>query len=172
VKALLNEKGIAEKLADLAGRIAHDIPERSRVAVIGVRSRGEVLADRLIRLLGDRGIHPIHRGVLDITLYRDDLAEKGPSAVVRSTDIDFDLSDAHVVLVDDVLWTGRSARAALDALMDIGRPRVIRLAVLVDRPGRELPIQADYAAVRTDLADEQVKVSLVESDGQDKVEVG
>ncbi|MBN1342149.1 MAG: bifunctional pyr operon transcriptional regulator/uracil phosphoribosyltransferase PyrR [Phycisphaerae bacterium] len=157
-------------MEDLAGRIASSVPEGSRLAIIGIRSRGEVLGDRLIKLLGERGFEQIERGVLDITLYRDDLAEKGPAAVIRSTEIDFDLAGAYVVLVDDVLWTGRSVRAALDALVDLGRPRAIRLAVLVDRPGRELPIQADFVGVRTGEADEHVTVMLRESDGQDRVE--
>ncbi len=169
---ILDEKGIAAKLAELAERIGRSVPSGGKLAVIGIRSRGEILADRLIPLLTDRGFKQIDRGVLDITLYRDDLAEKGATAVVRSTEIDFDINDCYVILVDDVLWTGRSARAALDALMDLGRPRAIRLAVLVDRPGRELPIQADFVAVKTTQADQHVVVSLRESDGQDRVEVG
>ncbi len=172
MKTILDERGIAETLADLSDRIAASVPSGSRLGVVGVRSRGEVLADRMIPLLRDRGIERVERGVLDITLYRDDLADKGTDAVIRSTEIDFDLNDCYVVLVDDVLWTGRSVRAALDALMDLGRPRAIRLAVLVDRPGRELPIQADFIGVRTDNADQHVNVMLVESDGQDKVEAG
>ena len=169
---ILDQQGMAAKLAELADRIARDIPDQNRLAVIGIRSRGEILADRLIKRLRERRAGPIERGVLDITLYRDDLADKGSAAVVRSTEIDFDVNDCYVVLVDDVLWTGRSVRAALDALMDLGRPKAIRLAVLVDRPGRELPIQADFVAVRTEHADQPVKVMLMESDGQDRVDVG
>lgn len=169
---ILDEQGIAETLSDLADKIARSVPDQSRLAVVGIRSRGEVLADRLIRLLGDRGFEQIERGVLDITLYRDDLAEIGSAAVIRSTEIDFDINDCDLILVDDVLWTGRSVRAALDALVDLGRPRAIRLAVLVDRPGRELPIQADFVGVRTQDAEQHVNVMLVESDGQDKVDVG
>jgi pyrimidine operon attenuation protein/uracil phosphoribosyltransferase len=172
VKTILDQQGIAAKLAELADQIARTVPDQSRLSVIGIRSRGEVLAERLIPLLRQRGFRQIEHGVLDITMYRDDLAGKGALAVVRSTEINFDLDDCYVVLVDDVLWTGRSVRAALDALMDLGRPRAIRLAVLVERPGRELPIQADFVAVRTKEADQQVRVLLVESDGQDRVEVG
>lgn len=172
MKTLLDKQGMADKLADLADQIAGAVPGDSRLAVVGIRSRGEVLADRLIELLRRRGIDSIERGVLDITLYRDDLAEIGTAAVVRSTEIDFDLNDCTLILVDDVIWTGRSVRAALNALGDLGRPRAIRLAVLVDRPGRELPIQADFVGVRTDSADQHVNVMVVEADGQDKVDVG
>ncbi len=172
METLLDDNGIAKTLASLADAIDQSIPRDARLAVMGIRSRGEVLADRLIAMLRERGRGAIDRGVLDITLYRDDLAEKGSAAVVRSTEIDFDLNDCTLILVDDVLWTGRSVRAALNALTDLGRPRAIRLAVLVDRPGRELPIQADFVGVRTEREGEHVNVMLVESDGQDRVEVG
>ncbi len=172
MRMILDEQGMADTLSAMADQIVGSIPDDSRLAVIGIRSRGEVLADRLIRLLEDRGREQVGRGVLDITLYRDDLAEKGAAAVVRSTEIDFDLNDCTLVLVDDVLWTGRSVRAALDALVDLGRPRAIRLAVLVERPGRELPIQADFVGVRTEDGQQHVNVMVTESDGQDRVEVG
>jgi len=172
VRTILDEQGMADTLSAMADQIVGSVPDDSRLAVVGIRSRGEVLADRLIRLLEDRGREQIGRGVLDITLYRDDLAEKGAAAVVRSTEIAFDLNDCTLVLVDDVLWTGRSVRAALDALVDLGRPCAIRLAVLVDRPGRELPIQADFVGVRTEDGQQHVNVMVTESDGQDKVEVG
>jgi len=172
VQTILDANGVADKLAQLTDQIASSVPAGSRLAVVGIRSRGEVLGDRLIASLADRGFSPIERGVLDITLYRDDLAEKGPGAVIRSTEIEFDVNGCYLVLVDDVLWTGRSVRAAMDALADLGRPRAIRLAVLVDRPGRELPIQADFVAIRTDDPEGHVNVMLVESDGQDRVEVG
>jgi len=172
VRTILDEQGMADTLSAMADQIVGSVPDDSRLAVVGIRSRGEVLADRLIRLLEDRGREQIGRGVLDITLYRDDLAEKGAAAVVRSTEIACDLNDCTLVLVDDVLWTGRSVRAALDALVDLGRPCAIRLAVLVDRPGRELPIQADFVGVRTEDGQQHVNVMVSESVGQDKVEVG
>jgi pyrimidine operon attenuation protein / uracil phosphoribosyltransferase len=172
VKTILDKQGMADKLSDLADQITGNVPDEGRLAVIGIRSRGEVLAGRLIELLKARGFDEVAHGVLDITLYRDDLAEIGPRAVVRSTEIDFDLNGCTLILVDDVLWTGRSVRAALNALTDLGRPRAIRLAVLVDRPGRELPIQADFVGVRTDDAGQHVNVMVVEADGEDKVEVG
>lgn len=111
-------------------------------------------------------------GRLDITLYRDDLAELGPQAVVRRTEIDFDINGMYIILVDDVLYTGRSARAAMDALVDLGRPVAIRLAVLIDRPGRELPIQADFVGLHARRDDGAVTVLLQESDQVDEVRVG
>lgn len=172
MKTILDKQGMADTLARLADQAVDAVPDGSRLAVVGIRSRGEILAERLIELLENRGFDGIEHGVLDITLYRDDLAEIGTAAVVRSTEIDFDLNDRMLILVDDVLWTGRSVRAALNALADLGRPRAIRLLVLVDRPGRELPIQADFVGIRTDDGDQHVNVMVVESDGQDKVEVG
>ncbi len=169
---LLDQKevqGTLEKLARaIAGAAPHDVP----VAIVGIRRRGETIARRLMPLLAKAGLSPEHFGVLDITLYRDDLTTIGPNAVLRGTEISFDLTDTWVVLVDDVLYTGRSVRAALDALVDFGRPRAIRLAVLVDRGGRELPIQPDFVGLRTDTeAHHIVKVKLTEVDGLDEVEL-
>lgn len=156
----------------MARQVAANLPQDIPTAVIGIRSRGEVLAERLIAELGKLGLQGIRHGSLDITLYRDDLAELGPQAVVRSTEIEFDVDGTYVVLVDDVLYTGRSARAAMDALTDLGRPKAIRLAVLVDRPGRELPIQADFIGVKVPDADVPVTVLLQESDQVEEVRVG
>ena len=119
-------------------------PAKGPITVVGIRTRGETLAERVVALLQKAGHSQIGRGVLDITLYRDDLSEIGPKPMVRPTRIDVDINAKPLILIDDVLFTGRTARAALDALADFGRPSVIRLAVLVDRGGRELPIQADY----------------------------
>ncbi len=110
-------------------------------------------------------------GSLDITLYRDDLAEIGPSAVVRTTEIDFDVAGRYIVLVDDVIYTGRSVRSALAAIIDLGRPKAIRLAVLVDRGGRELPIQPDFVGLKAKEDEERITVSLQECGGVDRVEV-
>ncbi len=139
--------------------------------IIGIRTRGEALADRIVAKLGQRRGGAIGRGVLDVTLYRDDLSELGPKPLVRPTEIAIDIDAKPLVLVDDVLFTGRSIRAALDALSDFGRPGVIRLAVLVDRGGRELPIQADFAGLRlADIpADHRVNVHLTETDGADDI---
>jgi len=164
----------APRLARTLSRIAHEIAERhpqlSAVALVGIRTRGVPLARRLARLVkGASGLEP-QIGALDITLYRDDTTAIAPNPVMRGTHIPFSIDGRTVVLVDDVLYTGRTVRAALDALIDFGRPARIELAVLVDRGHRELPIRADYAG-RT-LAtrhDEIVQVLLSEEDGEDRV---
>ncbi len=172
MKVILDANQIYNVLADLTDRIVSDIPSGVEIAVIGIRSRGEILAQRLSSILSDRLGKDISCGTLDITLYRDDIndpqGETQPT--VRSTEIAFDISDKIIVLVDDVLYTGRSIRAALDALIDLGRPKAIRLAVLVDRGYRELPIQADYTGCKVDIApDQSVSVNLVEADKTDQV---
>jgi pyrimidine operon attenuation protein/uracil phosphoribosyltransferase len=169
---LLDAAGIARTLDQLARDIFASLPGDVPCAVIGIRRRGEVLAQRLVDSLHGLGANPIEHGTLDITLYRDDLAEIGAQAVLRRTEIDFDVDGRYIVLVDDVLYTGRSVRSALDALVDLGRPRAIRLAVLVDRPGRELPIQADFVGIRVERVDVPVDVLLTESDQIDEVRAG
>ena len=122
----------------------------NELAIIGVRSRGEILAQRLAERLSQKLGRPVPCGTLDITLYRDDLnaPHSGSQPLVRTTEIGFDIDSKIIILVDDVLYTGRSTRAAMDALIDLGRPKAIRLAVLVERAGRELPIQADYCRLQ------------------------
>lgn len=171
MQVLLDQNGIEASLQRLAAEIAESIPGGCPVGVVGIRRRGDELARRLIAILETRGMRDIAYGCLDITLYRDDLAEIGPSAVVRTTDIPFDVEGRYLILVDDVVYTGRSIRAALAALIDLGRPKAIRLAVLVDRGGRELPIQPDFVGIRTQTDDQHVTVSLRESNGTDRVEV-
>lgn len=167
---LLNAQELQEVLQKLARAVAAAAPRDGRVAVVGIRRRGETLAQRLLPLLRESGLPTVDCGALDITLYRDDLTTIGPSAVVRKTEIDFDVTDRWVLLVDDVLYTGRSVRSALDALTDLGRPRAIRLAVLVDRGLRELPIQADFVGLHIDTKPHQiVGVRLVEHDDVDEV---
>ncbi|MFP4145850.1 MAG: bifunctional pyr operon transcriptional regulator/uracil phosphoribosyltransferase PyrR [Phycisphaeraceae bacterium] len=145
-------------------------------ALVGVRRRGDVLARRLAERLENRGLEG-QVGSLDITLYRDDLSEIGPQPVVRTTEIDFNLDGRDVVLVDDVLMTGRSTRAALQSLLDFGRPRRIWLAVLVDRGGRELPIAPDFVALDlTESADAppasaDVQVLLAPEDDRDAIAI-
>ncbi|MCX5697119.1 MAG: bifunctional pyr operon transcriptional regulator/uracil phosphoribosyltransferase PyrR [Candidatus Omnitrophica bacterium] len=154
-------------------RIAHEILEKNKgtqdLCLIGIRNRGAFLAQRLadaIRKIDNAGV-PV--GALDITLYRDDLTLISTQPLVRKTEIDFDITDKNVVLVDDVLYTGRTIRAALDALIDFGRPRSIQLAVLIDRGHRELPIRADYAGKNIPTANnETVDVRLEEVDGRDE----
>jgi len=171
-EVLLDAAGIGRTLERLARELRASLPEGVSLGLVGIRSRGEVLAERLEPLLAGLGVQEIETGALDITLYRDDLPELGPKALVRSTEIEFDINGLYLVLVDDVLYTGRSVRSALDALVDLGRPKAIRLMVLVDRPGRELPIQADFVGVRVTAADVPVSVHLTESDGVDEVLIG
>ena len=159
-------------------RIAHEIHERNRgvneLALVGIRTRGVPLARRLARALLEINGEEVPTGALDITLYRDDLMRHpvGPQPVVRRTEIPFSIDNRKILLVDDVLYTGRTIRAALDALIDFGRPRAIQLIVLVDRGHRELPIKADYVGknVPTSLK-EMVTVRLTETDGADEVSV-
>jgi pyrimidine operon attenuation protein/uracil phosphoribosyltransferase len=155
-------------------RIAHEILERNKtsstIGLVGVQTRGVPLARRLAAKLGtiDGLAPPV--GLLDINLYRDDLSRIADHPVLRRTEIPFDLADRTVVLVDDVLFTGRTVRAALDALMDLGRPRQIQLAVLVDRGHRELPVRADFVGKNLPTASaELVEVRLQETDGADEV---
>jgi len=155
-------------------RIAHEIFERNKslrsIGLVGVQTRGVPLARRLaVRLGAIEGTAPAV-GVLDINLYRDDLSRIADHPVLRRTEIPFGLDDAVVILVDDVLFTGRTVRAALDALMDLGRPRQIQLAVLVDRGHRELPVRADFVGKNLPTAEtERVDVRLTETDGDDEV---
>jgi pyrimidine operon attenuation protein/uracil phosphoribosyltransferase len=175
MKVILNSEQIEQILQDLTSRIISETPPRLDVAVIGIRSRGEILAQRLSSRLSKELGRDVPCGTLDITLYRDDLNSPQSSAQpqVRTTEIGFDIDDKIVILFDDVLYTGRSTRAAMDALIDLGRPKAIKLAVLVDRAGRELPIQADYAGYKTDVAPgELVQVFLFESDGKEEVVIG
>jgi len=157
----------------LAGKIASSFKPAEALNIIGIRTRGETLAQRLTDLLRSKSFTKIGRGVLDITLYRDDLSEIGPRPLVRPTQIDIDIDAKPLLLVDDVLFTGRSIRAALDALSDFGRPSAIRLAVLIDRGGRELPIQPDFVGITlSDVPkDHRVNVRLNESDGRDEIVV-
>jgi pyrimidine operon attenuation protein/uracil phosphoribosyltransferase len=168
----------ADRISRALVRIAHEIVERNRgvaaVAVVGVRSRGVPLARRIARSLKDITGDDVPTGALDITLYRDDLMRHavGPQPIVRRTEIPFSIDDRTLVLVDDVLYTGRTTRAALDALIDFGRPRQIQLVVLVDRGHRELPIKADYVGKNIPTSREQsVQVRLQETDGTDEVTV-
>jgi pyrimidine operon attenuation protein/uracil phosphoribosyltransferase len=172
MKVILSSEQIEQILKDLASRIISDTPSELDIATIGIRSRGEILAQRLSSRLSKELGKDVPYGTLDITLYRDDLNSPQSTAQpqVRTTEIGFDIDDKIIILVDDVLYTGRSTRAAMDALIDLGRPRAIKLAVLVDRVGREFPIQADYAGYKTDAAPGKlVQVFLSESDGKDEV---
>lgn len=171
MEELLSARQVCGALDGLYEAVFSNWPDLKRCppAIIGVRTRGEVIAQRFCARLADNGVRVDH-GVLDVTFYRDDLALRKGAPMVRATEIDFDLDDRHVLLVDDVLHTGRSVRAALDAIMDFGRPRSIRLAVLIDRGGRELPIAADYVGKRLEVPDDRrVQVNLQEIDDRDAV---
>lgn len=153
-------------------RIAHEILEKNKgtvdLCLVGIRTRGVVLAERIKACIQQIENQEMPAGILDITLYRDDLTLISTQPVLHETKIDFDITDKKIVLVDDVLFTGRTARAALDALVDFGRPSNIQLAVLIDRGHRELPIRADYVGKNIPTAlDENVKVILEESDNQE-----
>ena len=155
-------------------RIAHEIrerhPDREKISLVGIRSRGEILAQRLAKLLQEMEEVSVHVGILDITLYRDDLSLIASHPVVHGTDIHFDVNGSRIVLVDDVLFTGRTVRAAMDALTDLGRPQSMELAVLVDRGHRELPIRADYVGKNIPTAqNEIIQARLQEVDGVDEV---
>lgn len=174
MRVILNSKQIERIIKELSGSIVSDTPAGVDIAVVGIRSRGEVLAQRLSSRLSKSLGKDVPCGTLDITLYRDDLnsPQGGSQPQVRTTEIGFDVDDKIIILVDDVLHTGRSTRAAMDALIDLGRPKTIKLAVLVDRVGRELPIQADYVGFKSDAKPgELVQVNFVESDGKDEVVV-
>ncbi len=157
-------------------RIAHEIIEKNKgvegICLIGIRTRGVFLAERLQKYIKQIENADVPMGILDITLYRDDLTMVGNKPIVHETLINFDITDKKIILVDDVLFTGRTVRAALDALIDFGRPSNIQLAVLVDRGHRELPIRADYAGKNIPTSLEQnVKVMLKETDEEKTDEV-
>jgi pyrimidine operon attenuation protein/uracil phosphoribosyltransferase len=158
-------------------RIAHEITEKNKgvenVALVGIRTRGVPLAARIAEEIQKIENVKVPTGSLDITLYRDDLTTMGYNPVIHGTEIDFDVTGKHIVLVDDVLYTGRTIRAALDALIDMGRPNSIQLAVLIDRGHRELPIRADYAGKNVPTSRrETIEVALQEEGKEDEVILG
>ncbi len=160
----------------MLSRIAHEILERNQgsthLGIIGLRTRGEFVARRIKTIIDGLEGSDIPLGILDITLYRDDVRQHLRQPLVRATEIPFDISDLHIILADDVLFTGRTIRAALDALTDLGRPLSIQLAVLVDRGHRELPIRADYVGKSVPTTrGEEIKVLLREVDGDDAIDL-
>jgi pyrimidine operon attenuation protein / uracil phosphoribosyltransferase len=171
-KKVMNQEEIKKALF----RISHEILERNKgtkdLAIVGIRNRGAYLSERIVSLIKEIKGKSVPVGILDITLYRDDLTAISYQPVVHKTEIDFDITGKRIVLVDDVLYTGRTIRCALDALIDFGRPENIQLAILVDRGHRELPIRPDYIGknVPTSL-NEIVDVKIKEVDGKDEVVV-
>ena len=170
-KALIMD---ADDIRRAIKRIAHEIVERNRgtesLVLVGVRTRGVPLATRVAKAIGEIEEREIPVGVLDITLYRDDLQLVAKQPVVKKTELPFDVEGKVVVLIDDVLFTGRTIRAAMDEIMDFGRPKAIQLAVLIDRGHRELPIRADYVGKNVPTSfKEIVEVRLSEEDGEDRV---
>jgi len=167
---IMDAEGVEKSLA----RIAHEIIEKNKdigeLSVVGIRTRGAFLAERLTAKIKDIAGKDIPFGILDITLYRDDLTTIAEQPVVHKTEIEFDIHDKIIILVDDVLYTGRTIRCALDALIDFGRPKSIQLAVLIDRGHRELPIRADYAGKNIPTSQKEVvQVKIKEVDGVDEV---
>jgi len=170
-KAKIMDKEAMERAL---ARIAHEIVEKTKgtedLVIIGIRNRGAYLAERIAAYIGRIEKIKVPVGILDITLYRDDLTTVAEQPQVHKTEIGFDIAGKKIVLVDDVLYTGRTIRAALDALIDFGRPRYIQLAVLIDRGHRELPIRTDYIGKNVPTAlKETVQVRLKEVDGKDEV---
>ncbi len=164
----------ARKIKRALNRITMEILERNRdlgnVVIIGIRTRGIYLAQRIAEIIKEIEKINIPVGILDITLYRDDFSALHPQPVVKKTEINFPVENKDVLLVDDVLFTGRTVRAAMDSLIDLGRPKTIQLAVLIDRGHRELPIRADYVGKFLPTSRREiVKVHLKEIDGQDEV---
>jgi len=173
-KIVLEHDDLRRTLRRIAHEIAEKNPESEDLAVVGIHTRGAVLARRLHVFLGELTGTELPIGDIDISFYRDDVGAKVPGAqpVVHASHIDFDLTDRTVVLVDDVLYTGRTVRAAIEALFDYGRPRRVQLAVLCDRGHRELPIRPDYVGKNLPTArEERVNVNLEESDGVDRVTI-
>ena len=170
MKRILGSEDIRRTLYRLTHQVLEKNPNIKELVVIGVQTRGVYLAKRVQSLIKDLEGIDVPLGVLDITLYRDDLTAIGPKPLVKETRIGFDLSDKTVILIDDVLFTGRTARAALDEIMDFGRPKSIQFLVLIDRGYRELPIRADFVGKNIPTSREElIEVKLKEIDGNDEV---
>lgn len=165
----------AEDIAAGVERLAAAIREKHKgkpVALVGIRSRGDEVAERVLTILSEEDDWELSFGVLDISLYRDDFEHLHENPLLQESDIGFAVDGAHIILVDDVLFTGRTIRAALDALSDYGRPGKVELAVLIDRGHREMPIQPDYVGIALDTRRlDHVLVSLEGTDGKDEVRI-
>ena len=169
MNTLLTKTQMDQTFDRLYSQVLAALPADGVIAIIGIRSNGVPLAERIVkRLTADLPTRTIHSGSLDVTFYRDDLQTRSSTPVARSSELNFDIDAAWILLVDDVLQTARTIRAALSELHDFGRPAAVRLAVLIDRGGRQLPIAADFVGATLDIPDAQkVKVQLEETDGQE-----
>jgi pyrimidine operon attenuation protein/uracil phosphoribosyltransferase len=166
-RVLMDRPAVEETLAELARTVHEAAPADEGLMVVGIRRRGVELAHRIAARVGELAGRHVDTGSLDITLYRDDFAQVGPRPVIGTTEIPGEITDRRVVIVDDVLHTGRTVRAAMDELADFGRPRRIELCVLVDRGGRELPVQPDYVGRRVEVDPGwEVAVSVPEQDDE------
>jgi pyrimidine operon attenuation protein/uracil phosphoribosyltransferase len=167
---IVDEEGLRRTIT----RLAHEIIEKNKgsknIVLIGMRTRGEFIAERIKNKIKEIDNYEPPFGVLDVTLYRDDFRTRLKQPEVSVTNITFDINEKDVILIDDVLYTGRTARAALDAIMDLGRPNTIQLCVLVDRGHREMPIRADFVGKNIPTSiNEEIKVKLKEIDGEDSI---
>lgn len=170
IKRLMPAADLDRALVALAAQVHRDFPDDPDLVLLGIRTRGVYVAQRLARILQEKHAQQVTLGEMDITLYRDDLSTLGPQAIVGSTEMDFDVTGKNIILVDDVLFTGRTVRAALDQIVDFGRPRLVRLLVIIDRGMHEYPIEADYMAKKIDTEETQVvQVRLSETDGEDGI---
>jgi pyrimidine operon attenuation protein/uracil phosphoribosyltransferase len=171
-RVLMNEKEMDKTIKRLSSEIVDGNPDVKALCIIGIRKRGDILAERLANTLRKSTSWEIKVGVLDITLYRDDLTNFGPKPIIGSTNFPCSIEGKEVLLVDDVIYTGRTIRSALDEIMDYGRPLRIKLAVMVNRGGRELPILPDYTGISVELKEgEEIQVLLKETDEQDEIKV-
>lgn len=169
-KKLMSDADLERALIALAAQVHRDFPHNKELVLIGIRTRGVFLSQRIAKILKEKHDQEVALGEVDITLYRDDLSTLGPQAVVGTTEIEFDVTGKNIILVDDVLFTGRTVRAALDLIVDFGRPKVVRLLVVVDRGMHEYPIQADYVAQKIETDETQVvQLRLEATDGADDV---
>lgn len=167
---VMTQKEMQSELSRMAGEVIEDHPELESLVLIGIRRRGVPLAQRLQKKIKQLSNKQLNLGILDITFYRDDLSLVDVQPIVEGSQLDFDVNDKDVLLIDDVLYTGRTTRAALDSILDYGRPRKIELSVLVDRGCRELPIQADYVGKYMETSrDEVVEVRLSSIDNEERV---
>jgi len=171
-KIIADSKEISKEIESLADEIVADCPNISNLILIGIQRRGAQISQRILNVINEKYNVDVPLGILDITFYRDDLSMVSEQPVIHNTNIPFSLDEKYVVLVDDVIYTGRTIRSALDALVDFGRPSMVKLLALVDRGMRELPIQPDYAGwVIPTNYDDKISVKVIELDGEDLVEM-